>query len=171
MKLVIVITMFLAVCAMSPPPALADGDWDWSMSTKQVRAAQPRRHKRRYYRSVERKIAIPDWMSDDDGNRRPVCLDKFFEIVSTEHTSKAIALEAAKKLLMAEIQWKEGAQYLDLTLAQDYREHCGPSNPMDTMSTRINEAVNQVIGREGQNVRCVIRARPCRARLEKAEGK
>ena len=124
------------------------------------RARRNRGEELRYYAPVE-----PEW--DEPGVR---CIDKKVEVVSTEHTSVDNAREAGKKILMATIQWRYGGAYMDLSLAEEFREHCGPSNAMDNLSGRISEGVNKLIGQEGQNVRCVMRARPCRARLEKAEG-
>lgn len=168
-RAVILFLMLLTITCMLMAPHKAnafDDDWDWSLGTKQVHRINHRRH--HHHRDPGPRVY--GWPREEfDGNRRPICLDHFIDVVSTEHTSKENAMEAARKLWMAQTSWHEGAQYLDLELAKDYRVHCGPSNPMDTMSTRINQAVNEVIGREGQNVRCFIRARPCRAQLEKGE--
>ena len=154
-----------------PSAAHADG-WEhpWSLSPSYAR---PRKHRSKYRNKPNvNYYAAPKWVEEieDDGNKRPICLRSYVKIVSTEHTNKANAMEAAKKMWAAAAQWEEGSQYMSLDLAEDYREHCGPSNAMDTMSGRISEATNKLIGQEGQNLRCVIRARPCRAVMQKAEG-
>ncbi len=151
-------------------------DWDWSLSGDSYH--QPRRKARRTYRRhVDRDDIrlyrdIDDdriiWGRDDD--KRPVCVPAFVEVKSTEHTTPENAMDAAKKMWAASAQWDWGSKYMSLNLAKDYREFCGQSNAMDTASGRINEAVSQLAGKDGVNVRCVIRARPCRAILERAEG-
>jgi len=130
-------------------------------------------HKKRIW--VGSKKKRPDYRyyappRDYEDDRGPICLYSTIKVVSTEHTSRENAMEAAKKMWAFNAQWEHGSRFMDITLATDYAEHCGPSNAMDTASGRINEAVNQLAGNAGVNVRCVIRARPCRARLEQAEG-
>jgi hypothetical protein len=128
---------------------------------KRIQVQRYNRQKRRYYQAPEIIIDV-----DDDGVRRPICVRDIIDVVSTEHTTPENAMEAARKMWAAKTQWVWGAQYMDLKLARELRDFCGPSNPMDTASGRINEAVSQLAGKEGVNVRCVIRARPCRATLE-----
>jgi hypothetical protein len=152
-------------------------DWDWSIGNgsgyhhqkprRKVRRHRPRQQELRYYAPPlddDRMV----WGRDDD--KRPICVPSFVEVKSTEHTTADNAMEAAKKMWAAAAQWDWGSKYMELKLAKDYRQHCGQSNAMDTASGRINEAVSQLSGKEGVNVRCVIRARPCRAILESVEG-
>jgi hypothetical protein len=141
---------------------------------------EPRRRVRRNYRAPRRPRKLnyyappldddPDtrWLRDD--NPRPICVDRPLEVTSTEHTTPDNAMEAAQKLWAAAAQWREGSQYMDLQLAREYRYHCGQANAMDTATGKLNEAVSQLAGKAGVNVRCIIRARPCRAILERAEG-
>jgi hypothetical protein len=142
---------------------------------------EPRRRvqrRRSNYRAPRRKLNYyappldddPDtrWLRDD--NPRPICVERPLEVTSTEHTTPDNALEAAQKLWAAAAQWREGSQYMSLELARDFRFHCGQANAMDTATGKLNEAVSQLAGKSGVNVRCIIRARPCRAILERAEG-
>ncbi len=146
-------------CAIT---ARADGYfWDDSHHPRRVVHRRSKKPALRYY-------AAP---AEDEWNEPSVrCIDKKVEVVSTEHTNVENAKEAGRKILMATIQWRYGGAYMNLDLAEDYREYCGPSSAMDTASGRISEAANKLVGQDGQNVRCVLRALPCRARLEKAEG-
>lgn len=128
------------------------------------------RKKARKHRDEDRRyFNDPDWRFDRDpeGAR---CLREPVKVISTEHTSKENALDAAKKMWAFNVQWEKGSRFMSLDLATDYAEYCGQSNAMDTASGRINEAVNSALGKDGVNMRCVIRARPCRAILEQAEG-
>jgi len=137
-------------------------------------------HKKRIWVESKKKrrlnyYADPDWRrnwpeDEDDGNKRPECTGRIIEIVSTEHTTTDNAMEAARKIWAAQVNWKEGAQYQNLKLARRKREGCGPSDPMDTFSGRLNEAVSGALGGTGQNVRCIIRAEPCREILQPMEG-
>lgn len=163
-------SLLAAACLAVPAAVHADGlghCWDLGGCPQRRRARRHRKPKPdvSYY-------APPKWdeLAEDDGNKRPVCATDTIEVISTEHTNEENAREAGRKMLMAAIQWRIGGAYMDLSLAEEFREHCGPSNAMDTMSSRISEATNKLIGQEGQNVRCIMRARPCRARLEKVEG-
>ena len=153
-------------------------DLDWSMSGDSYHSKPQAKHTRKYRRAKPRpdiRYYAPPldddrmvWGRDDD--KRPVCVPAFVEVKSTEHTTSENAKEAAKKMWAASAQWDWGSKYMSLGLAKDYREYCGQSNAMDTASSRINEAVSQLAGKDGVNVRCVIRARPCRAILESVEG-
>lgn len=174
---VIALTVAVSFFAMSAiaSPAHAT-DWDWSIGNGSgYHHHKPRRKVRKYKPRPEVRYYAPP-LDDDrmvwgrDDNPRSRCTGRPIEIVSTEHTTRDNALEAGRKLWAAQANWKEGAQYQDLKVARDYREHCGPSDPMDTLSGRLNEAVNSALGKDGQNVRCIIRAEPCRAIMERVEG-
>ena len=165
MKMCTAFAILLAALFMTPPiPAHADGDW-WDSSPRQVH--------RRHYRRKPRAPAVAAWREreeDFDRDRSPRCLSVFIDVTSTEHTNAENGMEAAKKMWMAKTQWHHGSKYMDVDNAGDYRAGCSKSNAMDTMSGRLSEATNKLIGQEGQNVRCVIVARPCRMQLEKQEG-
>jgi hypothetical protein len=123
-----------------------------------------------------------DYYDDDnyDGGRRGhvfrddkpshKCVSEIEEVVSTEHQSEDNAREAARKLWMARVQWRHGGQYMNLEEADEVRWQCGPSNAHDTFSSRLAEGTAKLIGREGQNVRCELWARPCRAGRERGRG-
>jgi hypothetical protein len=167
------ICSFFVLSAVSAPKAHATDCRSWPHSEwcapaprKKVRRAKPREDIRYYAPPLDDDRII--WGRDDD--KRPVCVPAFVEVKSTEHTTSENAMDAAKKMWAASAQWDWGSKYMSLDLAKDYRQFCGQSNAMDTASGRINEAVSQLTGKEGVNVRCVIRARPCRAILESAEG-
>lgn len=108
---------------------------------------------------------------DDDRYRerdRAQCIPgAVIDVLSTEHTTEDNAREAAKKLWMAKVQWVHGGQFMDLDQAAEVRWMCGPSNAHDTFSGRIAEAAGTITGRGGQNVRCSLFARPCRAPRER----
>ena len=172
----IALALSFYILAATASPAGAT-DWDWSLGNGSGYHHQkkPRRKVRRSKPAPEIRYYAPPldddrmvWGRDDD--KRPVCVPAFVEVKSTEHTTPENAMEAAKKMWAAAAQWDWGSKYMSLNLAKDYRFHCGQSDAMDTASGRLNEAVSQLAGKEGVNVRCVIRARPCRAILESAEG-
>lgn len=98
------------------------------------------------------------------------CVREVEEVVSTEHQTEVNAREAARKLWMARVQWRHGGQYMNLEEAEDVRWQCGPSSAMDTISGRLAEGTAKLLGREGQNMRCELWARPCRAGREHGRG-
>lgn len=148
--------------------AHAFDDYHWGSTPVQKigQRRQGRFHKR------PKDTRVYGWPRDDDydDERGPKCLHSFVKVISTEHTTKENAMEAARKMWSFSTQWEHGSKWMQLELAEDYRDTCGQSNAMDTATGKLNEAVSQLAGREGVNVRCVIRARPCRVRLDKAEG-
>ena len=89
------------------------------------------------------------------------------DVLSTEHQSEDNARESARKLVMAKIQWLYGSQYMDLANAADVRWRCSASNAHDTVSGRLTEGAAKLIGRDGQNVRCALWVKPCKAPREK----
>jgi hypothetical protein len=98
--------------------------------------------------------------------RRGLCQDREIQVVSTEHTNEDNARESARKLWMAFAGWRDGERFMDLDQAADVRWSCGPSSAMGTITGRISQAAEQMVGKGGQNVRCELRARPCEAPLE-----
>ncbi len=104
---------------------------------------------------------------EDRDDRGPRCLSKIHEVLSTEHQSEDNAKESAKKLMMAKIQWELAGKYMGLNFAADTRWRCSASNAHDTMSGRLAETAAKLTGRDGQNVRCTLWARPCKAPREK----
>jgi hypothetical protein len=102
-----------------------------------------------------------------DRDDRGLCLSVTVDVLSTEHTQEDNAREAARKLWMAKTQWAHGGQYMALENASDVRWRCSASNAHDTVSGRIAEAAGALTGRGGQNVRCALWARPCKAAREK----
>lgn len=98
---------------------------------------------------------------------RGLCMDREVEVVSTEHQSEEHARDAARKLWMASTNWSYGGRYMDLDNAADVRWRCGPSSAMDNLSGKISQAAQQLVGRDGQNVRCQLWARPCELPREK----
>jgi hypothetical protein len=147
--------------------AKAEGFYDPFHTTQRRKVVYRKKARRRPREEDLRYYAPPEDYWDEPQVR---CRPEKVEVVSTEHTNVDNAKEAGRKILMATIQWRYGGAYMDLTLAEDFREHCGPSNAMDTATGRLSEAANKLVGQDGQNVRCVIRARPCRAKLSTVEG-
>lgn len=151
----------ILVLAFLIAPAQAQHCWDdifgYSCSSKRKVV-----RKKRYPKKEVRQYRAPD--SGD--SRRPVCVSDDVEVVSTEHTTQDNAMEAARKMWAFSTQWKWGSQYMALELADDFRSYCGQSNAMDTASGKLNEAMSSMVGKDGVNVRCIIRARPCRALLK-----
>lgn len=95
-----------------------------------------------------------------------ICDKPTIEVLSTEHQEETNARNAATKLWMAQVQWKWGGQYMDLENATDVLWRCSASNAHDTISGRLAEGVSKLVGKEGQNVRCQLWARPCTAPRE-----
>lgn len=163
-----------ALCVIiSPVDAQAtDIDWNWDVHTRPVKA---KKHYRKTYRREREDIryyANPreyEITFEDDGNKRPVCVPEIIEAIGSEHTTADNSMEAARKQWEWTVEWKWGSQYMTLELAREFRSHCGKSDAMETVTGRINAAVNEAIGKDGFNQRCVIRARPCRASMERAE--
>ena len=159
----------LAMLITGTRPAKADGYNCWDIDGCPRHYRHVRHH--RPHSVVVRYYNPPEWTREDrDEDKRPVCVADYVKVVSTEHTTKDRAMENAKRMWSAAAQWDWGSKYMAVEQASDYREWCGQSNAMDTASGRVNETVSHAVGKEGVNVRCIIRARPCRARLEEAEG-
>lgn len=93
------------------------------------------------------------------------------EVLSTEHTDESNARNAATKLWMAQVQWKFGGVYMDLENAVEVLWRCSASNAHDTISGRLAEGAAKLVGREGQNMRCQLWARPCSGPREPDRGK
>ena len=120
----------------------------------------PEQHPSRVY-AYERR--------DDDrvDRHRPQCVGRDVDVVSTEHTTEDHARDSATKLWMARTQWEWGSQYMALDNATHVRWRCSASNAHDTVTGRLAEGAAKLIGRDGQNSRCYLSARPCRAALDK----
>jgi len=88
------------------------------------------------------------------------------EALSTEHQDEINARNAATKLWMAQVQWKYGGAMMDMENAADVLWRCSASNAHDTISGKLAEGVAKLTGRDGQNVRCQVWARPCMGRKE-----
>lgn len=101
----------------------------------------------------------PRW----DGSRR---CEQVVEVLSTEHTDETKARNAATKLWMAKTQWLYGGSMMDLEFAHEVLWRCSASNAHDTFSGRLVEGIAKLEGKEGQNVRCQLWARPCNAPRE-----
>lgn len=160
-------------------PQAIDHDYAGGFYSDANRHARLLRHHRyrkayrvyRRHREATRVYAYERRRDDDDDrrqDRRGLCLHTTVDVVSTEHTSEENAREAARKLMMAKVQWAYGGQYMNIDEAADVKWRCGPSNAHDTFSSRLSEAAGKLTGREGQNVRCALWIRPCRAERESA---
>lgn len=182
--------LIVAMTLTAPKAKAQDGygdggiHWDWSLGTGDPQRRWHRTYAHhaprhydydrasvRYYRSPEES----EWR-EERGERRHEprdgfeCVDRAVEVVSTEHNSEEQARESAKKLWMVQVSWKYGGRFLDLGNAADYLEKCGPSNPMDTLTGRLIEGAQKLVGHEdGQNIRCQIKARPCSAPMQRVE--
>jgi len=169
---------FLVVCLMLTVPNKAhaqDGyggiHWDWNLGTGDPHKRWRRHYQPhvRYYREPEheegRHYEIESRRDHDDYQ----CLDRPVFVLSTEHTEAPMAMESAKKLWAATTQWEFGSRFMDLENSADEKVKCGQSNAMDTISGRLIEGAQKLVGNDGNNVRCVISARPCSAPLERAE--
>ena len=184
MKMKVIIVSLAAFAALSIPAHAADSsdygyrEYTWGMGTDGLRARphcglECQRKRAAYWKQRAQakdatRVYAYQRREDDREDKRPHCLDTRVKIISTEHTTQANATEAGRKMWMAAAQWEWGSKYMDLENAADSRVHCGPSNAMDTTAGKISEALS--VGRDGQfNVRCVIDARPCRARLERMD--
>lgn len=154
--------LFLAVVLAAPPAHAQLWTCFGDASCEARLRADYRRHK--LYR-----LKHPE-LDREDRDSGALCLDKAIEVVSTEHTSEENAAEAARKLWMAKTQWLKGGQYMNLENANDVFWSCGPSNAHDTASGKLAEAASKLTGKDGQNVRCELWARPCKpARVERGK--
>lgn len=131
---------------------------------------------KRVYRPTVRHYAQPRLTYDRDDRRderrysqedRAQCLNATVDVLSTEHTSQDNAENAAEKLWMAKTQWDWGSKYMDLQNAADVRWRCSASNAHDTVAGKLSEGISKLQGKDGQNVRCSLFARPCRAVIER----
>lgn len=102
----------------------------------------------------------------NDGRR----CEQVVEVLSTEHQEEANARNSAIKLWMASVQWRYGGALMDLENAVDIQWRCSASNAHDTISGRLAEGVGKLVGKEGQNVRCQLWARPCSGAREPDRG-
>ena len=125
----------------------------------------PRRAEPRGYRDPVWEIEF-----DDDGVKRPQCVPEVIEAIGSEHTTADTSMEAARKQWEWTTQFKWGSDYMTLEIARDFRAKCTKSDAMETFTGKLNEQLSSAVGKEGYNQRCIIRARPCRAFLERAEG-
>jgi hypothetical protein len=133
------------------------------------RGRRTRGYRQQSERRWERELRFADEQPDIDSS--PRCLEDhgmpiYVDVTSTEHTNTENSMEAANKMWAAKVQWHHGSKWMDLKNANDRQEGCSQSNAMDTMSGRISETANKLIGQEGQNQRCVIVAQPCRMILK-----
>lgn len=138
----------------------------WERVRVVYRRAPTHHHHERPYREANLHYRTPD-RDDRHDDPRGQCLGTTLDVLSTEHQSEENARESARKLIMAKIQWLHGSQFMDLGNAADMRWRCSASNAHDTVSGRLSEATAKLTGREGQNVRCALWVRPCKAAREK----
>ena len=174
--IVILGTIALAMWLLTLPSNAEDyyGGLDWRWDAPHTGGGVRHHHRPhvRYYRTPDR----------DEGRRYELearheeregwqCLDHPMFVLSTEHTEAALAMESAKKLWSSTVQWNFGSRFMNLENAADEKVKCDQSNAMDTISGRLVEGAQKLVGNDGFNVRCVISARPCSAPLENAEEK
>lgn len=176
--LLIIALIVIIWMATSPSPAHAGSrdhyalDWGWEeprARPRRARAPRKYRHTRQRDYDEPRSYRAPPWREIEivgDGIRRPICVPEIVEAIGSEHTTEETSMGAARKQWEWTTQWKWGSDYMALELAEDFRHRCGKSAAMDTFTGKLNEAVSTVVGKEGFNQRCIIRARPCRALLE-----
>lgn len=167
----------LMLAALAAPSCAQDGyggiHWDWQLGT-----GDPHKRYHPHYRPHVRYYREPEH-DREDGRHYEIearrdrddwqCLDHPIMVLSTEHTEAALAMESAKKLWAATTQWIHGSRFMNLENAADEKVKCDQSNAMDTISGRLVEGAQKLVGNDGLNVRCVISARPCSAPLERAE--
>jgi hypothetical protein len=165
------------LAALAAPSCAQDGyggiHWDWQLGT-----GDPHKRYHPHYRPHVRYYREPEH-DREDGRHYEIearrdrddwqCLDHPIMVLSTEHTEAALAMESAKKLWAATTQWIHGSRFMNLENAADEKVKCDQSNAMDTISGRLVEGAQKLVGNDGLNVRCVISARPCSAPLERAE--
>jgi hypothetical protein len=172
MKLIAVALLILVVVA----PAYAhEGDiWDWTVPRGVHRHHYRHRHishVAHLYRESDGDIRHEEgrhFEAESRGDERH-CLDHFEEVVSTEHTESGDGITAAHKLWAARVQWYFGSRMMNPDNAKDAKFVCDQSNAMDTITGRIIDNVEKLAGHEGKNQRCVFRAIPCAAPLERVE--
>lgn len=179
-----IVTAALALALLIPSLAQAEGDtdtrWVWRTIKQQYRTCDwtgQCYHAWRYVRVRQYQSQVYSYVQRDrdrDYDRadrdRPQCVGRDIDVLSTEHTNEDNARDAATKLWMAKTQWEWGSQYMSLDNATHVRWRCSPSNAHDTVSGRIAEGAAKLVGRDGQNSRCFLSARPCRSALEKDRG-
>lgn len=161
--------VFMLWLAFNSSAKATDIDWNWELHGYRSTPVKAKRRYARRQRESVRYYAAPEW-DVDDGNRRPRCLDSVVEITSTEHQDQQKAMDVGRKMWSGTTQWKWGSQYMNINNATEMRAACDQTNDMASASGRVSEAAGTLTGKDGVNVRCVIRARPCRALLEPVEG-
>jgi hypothetical protein len=179
MKLVAVALLTFAIA--TPTYAFDGHDWGWTRPRAAVHQHHPavnQHHRYRHlhrmahlYRESERDIRHEEgrrFEEESHGDERH-CLDHFEEVVSTEHTESGDGMTAAHKLWSARVQWYFGSRMMNPDNAKDAKFVCDQSNAMDTITGRIIDNVEKLAGHEGKNQRCVFRAIPCAAPLERVE--
>jgi hypothetical protein len=167
MKIIVVafLSFFITATAYA-----SSGHWGWS----RPQAVQQHHHYRhkvhrvaRLYRGSDEDVRHEEGRRSerDDGH----CLDHYEEVVSTEHTESGDGMTSAHKLWSARVQWYFGSRWMNPDNAKDAKFVCDQSSAMDTLTGRIIDNAQKLIGKEGKNQRCVFRAIPCAAPLESAE--
>jgi hypothetical protein len=170
MKLIAVALLTLAIAA--PAYAFDGHDWGW----KRPRAVHQHPHYRhvhrvaRLYRGSDHDVRHEDGRHSDESRRdEGRCLDHYEEVVSTEHTESGDGMTSAHKLWAARVQWYFGSRMMNPDNAKDAKFVCDQSSAMDTITGRLIDSAQKIIGNEGKNQRCVFRAIPCAAPLESAD--
>ncbi len=175
---IIVLGVFTA-----PKAKAGDGDgygggteyhWDWSFGT-----GDPHRRHRRFHRhhTYQPPVYAYERRDGDEGrhfeieSRHERCLDHHEDTVSTEHLEPNEAMISATKLWSARVNWLWGARWMNWDNAADKKVVCDQSNAMDTLSGRIIDNAQKLIGNDGKNQRCFISAIPCAASMERPEEK
>jgi len=167
------IAVALLPFAIAMPAYAFDGhDWGWT----RPRAAHQHHHYRHVhrvahlYRGSDRDVRHEDGRHSDESRRdEGRCLDHYEEVVSTEHTESGDGMTSAHKLWAARVQWYFGSRMMNPDNAKDAKFVCDQSSAMDTITGRLIDSAQKIIGNEGKNQRCVFRAIPCAAPLESAD--
>ena len=160
---------FLVVALMLTAPNKAHAaDWNNDDFVWDIYRVRPTRHHHRpvrYYREPEAR----NFEIDADRHEDKRCLDHAIDTVSTEHTDPADAMISATKEWASRVQWYFGSRWMNWDNAEEKKVVCDQSNAMDTLSGRIIDNAQKMLGNEGKNVRCVIRAIPCAQPMQRAE--
>jgi hypothetical protein len=153
--------------------------WDSSdrrPAPKAVRRAAPHRHvyKPPVY-SYQQRI------QDEERQQRPdlnLCLPRTVNVMSDQHKGEDRSRNDAIRKWEAKVQWSGGGgEFMNFENAEDKEWRCGPSDPHDSITGRLSQAVGKATATitgndtEGRNVRCELWAKPCRApRQRDADG-
>lgn len=148
--------------------------WDWDLGSGDPHKRWHRTYRRHvdYYRAPERYDEERHYEIEAEHHGERQCLDRHVEVVSTEHTGSGgdAALISAHKLWSATTQWYFGSRFMNPDNAEDPKFVCDQSNAMDTLSGRLIDNAEKVLGnQDSANKRCVFRAIPCAQPMERAE--